>query len=73
MMENSSGLPALQEDGNSSTELEALTPAQWASSGGFQAGSTTTLDYAMDLSTTDSSATPSVNQIKTLYSEGLIW
>lgn len=70
MMErNTDGIPT---NGNSKTELEALSSADWSASGGFESGTTTTLDFAVDLSTTDDSATPSLDQISVNYSESLI-
>ncbi|MBU4536893.1 fibronectin type III domain-containing protein, partial [Patescibacteria group bacterium] len=63
----SSSLANLQSQGMSKTSLEALGSANWSTSGGFVAGTTTTLDFAMDLSTSDSSATPELDQIKVNY------
>jgi len=62
-----SSLANLQSQGMSKTVLEALNSADWSTSGGFTAGTTTTLDFAMDLSTTDSAATPEIDQIKVNY------
>jgi uncharacterized protein (TIGR02145 family) len=60
-------LDDLQTNGNSNTELEALTETNWSSTGGFGAGTTTTLDFAVDLSTTDDSVTPELDQIEVSY------
>ena len=63
-----STLANFQTNGMSKTTLEAITESQWAESGGFQAGTTTTLDFAADLSTSDSSVTPSLDNIQVGYS-----
>ncbi|MFH0808261.1 MAG: Ig-like domain-containing protein [archaeon] len=63
----SSSLDDLQTNGMSKTTLEGLSSANWGASGGFQAGTTETLDFAMDLSTTNSSATPEIDNIEIEY------
>lgn len=62
-----SSLDNLQTDGMSSTTLESLSSANWGASGGFEAGTTTKIDFAADLSTSDSSATPELDQIQIDY------
>ena len=63
-----SSLANLQTDGMDKAFLEGISQAQWNASGGFVAGTTATLDFAADLLTTDSSATPSLDQISVAYS-----
>ena len=57
-------LANMQTYGMSATStLETLTSANWSASGGFTSGSTTVMDFAMDLSTSDSAWTPELDQI----------
>lgn len=55
-----SSLANLQTNGNSKATLEGLSSGNWSSTGGFSAGSTNTLDFAIDLNTTDANETPRV-------------
>ena len=55
-----STLDNIETNGNSNTVLEGLSTANWESTGGFTPG---TLDFAISLSTTDSSVTPSLDSI----------
>jgi Purple acid Phosphatase, N-terminal domain/Fibronectin type III domain len=60
-------LDSLQTYGMSKTAIEGLSSANWASSGGFQARTTETIDFAMDLSTSDNTATPEIDSIQLSY------
>ncbi|MDA3815450.1 MAG: hypothetical protein PF549_03730, partial [Patescibacteria group bacterium] len=62
-----SDLDNLQTNGMSEASLEAISQTQWESTGGFNSGTTTTLDFAFDLATTDSSVTPEVDQVQISY------
>jgi hypothetical protein len=64
---SSSSLGNFQTDGMSSSTLAALTSNNWLAPGGFVVGSTDSLDFAMDLSSSDSSATPELNEISVSY------
>ncbi len=59
-----SSLDDLQTNGMEKSALEAISQAQWESSGGFSPGTTTTLDFAADLKTTDATVTPSLDNIQ---------
>jgi len=63
-----SSLANLQTNSMSKATLEALTYTNWAASGGFIAGTTTKLDFAMDLATTNSTVSPSLESISVYYS-----
>jgi uncharacterized protein (TIGR02145 family) len=60
-----STLDDLQTNGMSKTTLEGLSSANWSSTNGFSPG---TLDFAIDLSTTDNTATPELDNIEIEYS-----
>lgn len=62
-----STLDNLQTNGMSSTTLESLSSANWSASGGFEAGTTTKIDFAADLSTSDSSVSPELDNIEVTY------
>lgn len=62
-----SSLDNLQTNGMTKTVLEGLSSVNWSASGGFVAGSTATLDFAMDLATADETVTPSLDQIQVNY------
>jgi len=62
-----SALSAIDTNGMTSSAVEALLRADWEFTGGFVASTTQTLDIAMDLKTTDSSVTPSVDRISVTY------
>jgi len=47
--------------------LEGLTEDQWNSPGGFTGGTTKTLDFAIDLKTSDACETPELDQIQVNY------
>ncbi len=64
----SSSLDNLQTNGMSKTAIEGLSQANWESTGGFVPG-IGTLDFAADLSTSDSSATPELDNIAVNYEE----
>ncbi|MCD6109149.1 hypothetical protein J7J83_00080 [bacterium] len=58
---------------NLDNQLEALTSLNWAFAGGFNSGTTSTFDVAVDLTTSDSAKSPSVTQITVNYDEIGIW
>jgi len=60
-----SSLDNLQTNGMPKTTLEAITESQWSL--GFSAG---TLDFAIDLGTTNPANTPELSGITILYTEG---
>jgi len=60
-----SSLANLQTEGMSKTVLETINESQWSSTGGFVAG---TLDFAIDLGTTNPANTPKLNGISINYS-----
>mgnify|MGYP006283252935 CR=1 FL=1 len=62
-----STLSNFQTNGMSKATLEGITPSQWSASGGFMEGTTTTLDFAVDLKTTDSGNTPELSGIAIQY------
>jgi len=63
----SSSLANLQTEGMEKTALEAITRAQWEATGGFDSSSTTVLDFAFDLYTTDTDVTPELDLITINY------
>lgn len=64
----SSTLDNLQTNGMNKTAIEGLSQANWEATGGFVPGSTSYIDIAADLSTTDSTATPELDNIQFNYS-----
>jgi alpha-tubulin suppressor-like RCC1 family protein len=66
-----SSLGNLQTNGMSSSTLASLTSANWSASGGFVAGTTATLDFAVDLLTSNDDVTPSLDNIAIGYQETL--
>ncbi|MDO8661655.1 MAG: Ig-like domain-containing protein, partial [Candidatus Omnitrophota bacterium] len=62
-----STLGNIATNGISKTTLEGITRSQWQSSGGFVPTTTTTLDFAASLATTDANATPSLDLINVTY------
>lgn len=62
-----SSLANLQTDGMTKTTLEGLSSANWSASGGFVAGTANTIDFAADLSTSDASVTPELDNIQVNY------
>jgi len=58
---------------NDKTTIEGITPTQWSTLGGFDQGTTTSLDVAIDLETTNSTVSPSVSLIEFNYDEIGIW
>ena len=68
-----STLANIETNGMSQTTLEGISSANWSASGGFQAGTTSILDFAVSLSTTDASVTPTISQIQasTLQTQAL--
>jgi hypothetical protein len=58
-----STLGNLQTNGMTSGAVEALTPANWSSAGGFTGGPGSLLDFAIDLQTDDSAATPTIDLV----------
>jgi len=58
---------------NNSIELEALSSIDWSAVGGFQSGTTSGLDFAMNMGTNNTNFTPSLNQITINYDEKPIW
>lgn len=57
----------LQSYGMEKAAIEAVTQPQWEASGGFVAGTTAVLDFAVDLKTTDETVTPSLDNIAVNY------
>ena len=62
-----SSLDNLQTDGMTEAEIEAITSTQWFFTGGINSGATRTLDFAFDLSTTDTAATPRLNNVSVTF------
>src|SRR3989338_352223 len=57
----------IQTNGMTQATLQAITQAQWAVSGAFTFGTTTSLNFAVDLKTTVTTAGPSVSLITVNY------
>ncbi len=64
---SASSLDDLQTNGMAKTTLEGLSSSNWSASGGFLAGTTATIDFAADLSSSDSLATPELDNITVNY------
>ncbi|MDI6717739.1 MAG: hypothetical protein QMD86_01680, partial [Patescibacteria group bacterium] len=62
-----SSLDNLQTNGMTSSTLQAITQSQWEASGGFVAWRES-LNFAADFATTDSTVTPSLDNIAVSYS-----
>ncbi|HID41824.1 MAG TPA: hypothetical protein EYP33_06695, partial [Pyrodictium sp.] len=67
----SGGLAELSTKGMTTATLNSLTSTEWQAQGGFESGKTQSLDFAFDLSSTDSSLTPEVDQISLNYTPGV--
>ncbi|MFA7209697.1 MAG: LamG domain-containing protein, partial [Parcubacteria group bacterium] len=62
-----SALDDISTDGMAKATLEGLSQSDWESTGGFMPGVTTELDFASNLSTTDATATPTMDNIQINY------
>jgi ELWxxDGT repeat protein len=62
-----SSLLNISTDGMSKSTVEGLSQSQWSSSGGFQTGSTSSINIAANLSTTDSTVTPELDKFQINY------
>ena len=63
-----SNLDNLQTNGMNKTTIEGITQSQWESSGGFIAGSTSSVNFAADLSSSVNTSSPEIDTISFNYS-----
>jgi len=68
----SSTLADIGTNGMSKAVLEAITSAQWKATGGFVAGTTTSLNFAAGLATTDNTVAPVLGKINITFAKSAL-
>jgi hypothetical protein len=60
-------LANISTNGNTKAELEALSSSNWSSANGFASGSTSAIDFAIELTSSDEQTTPALTSIEFGY------